>query len=79
MSLLSHRRRATTAQLALLYPGVAPPSASGAAACLGVGVLGSGTYRFDPFREYASGRAGNPNGVPMATTRSKSQPQASTS
>ena len=61
MTLLSHRRRATTAQVALLYPGVAPPPSSGGAACLGVGVLGSGAYRFDPFGEYASGRAGNPN------------------
>lgn len=61
MSLLSQRRRATTAQVALLYPGIAPPSPFAGAACIGVGVLGSGVYRFDPFREYASGGAGNPN------------------
>jgi hypothetical protein len=61
MSVVTHRRRATTAQVALLYPGVAPPPNPAAEACLGVGVLGAGAYRFDPFMAYASGAAGNPN------------------
>ena len=61
MTVLPHRRRVTTAQLALLYPGVAPPASLGLAACLGAGVLGSGAWRFDPFKAYASGEASNPN------------------
>jgi len=61
MTTLPHRRRATTVQLALLYPGIAPPSPAGGAACLGAGVLGSGAWRFDPFKAYASGAASNPN------------------
>jgi len=61
MSVLPHRRRATTAQLAVLYPGIAPPAPSGAASCLGAGVLGSGAWRFDPFKAYANGEASNPN------------------
>jgi type IV secretory pathway VirB4 component len=64
MSLWRHRRRATTAQLAVLYPGVAPPGpASGRSACLGADVLGGGAWRFDPFHAYATGMAANPNVV----------------
>ena len=61
MTSLRHRRRATTAQLAVLYPGIAPSTPSTAAACLGTGVLGSGAWRFDPFKAYATGAASNPN------------------
>jgi len=58
---MRHRRRATTAQLSVLYPGVAPPEPAGSSACLGSGVLGDGAYRFDPFDAYAAGAAANPN------------------
>ena len=61
MSLWRHRRRATTAQLSVLYPGVAPPAPAGASACLGADVLGGGAWRFDPFDAYAAGLAANPN------------------
>jgi hypothetical protein len=61
MSLWRHRRRATTAQLSVLYPGVAPPPPLGRSACLGADVLGGGAYRFDPFDAYAAGLAANPN------------------
>lgn len=61
MTVLPYRRRGTTAQLALLYPGIAPPAPAGGAACLGGGVLGSGAWRFDPFKAYASGEVSNPN------------------
>jgi type IV secretory pathway VirB4 component len=55
------RRRATTAQMAVLYPGVAPPPDPGRSACLGTDVLGSGPFRFDPFDAYAHDGAANPN------------------
>jgi hypothetical protein len=55
------RYRATTAQLAVLFPGVAPPPDEGSSAVLGFDVLGSGAFRFDPFDAYAEGRAANPN------------------
>ena len=61
MSLWRHRRRATTAQLSVLYPGVAPPAPAGVSACLGADVLGGGAWRFDPFDAYAAGLAANPN------------------
>ncbi|HZQ78543.1 MAG TPA: hypothetical protein VFE55_14505 [Acidimicrobiia bacterium] len=61
MSLWRHRRRATTAQLSVLYPGIAPPPPAGGSACLGADVLGGGAWRFDPFDAYAAGLAANPN------------------
>jgi hypothetical protein len=58
------RRRATTAQVAVLFPGVAPArDRSGRSACLGTGVLGTGPFRFDPFDAYAAGAVSNPNMV----------------
>lgn len=64
MTGLRHRRRGTTAQMAVLFPGVAPRrDPSGRSACLGTGVLGSGPFRFDPFDAYAAGTASNPNVV----------------
>jgi type IV secretory pathway VirB4 component len=61
MSLWRHRRRATTAQLGVLYPGVAPPVPAAVSACLGGDVLGGGAWRFDPFDAYTAGLAANPN------------------
>jgi len=61
MTVMRHRRRATTAQLSVLYPGIAPPRPAASAACLGAGVLGDGAFRFDPFDAYASGTVTNPN------------------
>jgi type IV secretory pathway VirB4 component len=56
------RRRATTAQVAVLFPGVAPARQSfDRSACLGTGVLGSGPFRFDPFDAYAAKAVSNPN------------------
>jgi type IV secretory pathway VirB4 component len=61
VSVMRHRRRATTAQLSVLYPGIAPPEPARTSACLGSGMLGDGAYRFDPFEAYATGAAANPN------------------
>jgi hypothetical protein len=56
------RRRATTAQVAVLFPGVAPArERSDRSACLGTGVLGTGPFRFDPFDAYAAKAVSNPN------------------
>lgn len=56
------RRRATTAQVAVLFPGVASAhERSDRSACLGTGVLGTGPFRFDPFDAYAAKAVSNPN------------------
>jgi hypothetical protein len=55
------RLRATTAQACGLFPGLTPRRQTGAAACLGIGVLGSGPFFADPFEGYAAGTLSNPN------------------
>lgn len=56
------RRRGTTAQVAVLFPGVAPPpDGAERSACLGRDVLGGPPFRFDPFEAYACREVNNPN------------------
>lgn len=62
MSLRLPRHRATTAQLAGLYPFVASAALPVSPVVLGLDRLGdSGVFRFDPFTLYRAGTVTNPN------------------
>jgi type IV secretory pathway VirB4 component len=64
MSLRLPRHRATTAQLAGLYPFVSSRALPTSPVILGLDRLGeSGVFRFDPFHLYRSGTVTNPNMV----------------
>ncbi|HZQ76171.1 MAG TPA: DUF87 domain-containing protein [Acidimicrobiia bacterium] len=64
MSVRLARHRATTAQLAGLYPFVASRALPHSAVVLGLDRLGeSGVFRFDPFHLYRTGTLTNPNMV----------------